>query len=296
MPWMFMHRARARDFSAFCVGLIFTADIQRPNAVPLTSVAKRWMICIFIGCTIVQAQSQQPDTPVGSQNATAIVNQMSAAFSPSEPVTKVQITGNANWYAGSLEDTGNATLTASSTGETTVQLSLAKKGLWTETQGPIASGRICQFTGSDNTVHTLDITQCLKPVVWFLPSISLQSRVMPTGVGVSDIGVGSVSALAKEACRHLNAQLVFADLPNDLMEQIMKESTTDIGLDPQSLRPKVLSYKLHSDDGSQTVVIPVEVHFSNYQKINGVEIPFLIQRYVNGTLQLEIKVDAAQIN
>lgn len=125
--------------------------------------------------------------------------------------------------------------------------------------------------------------------VWFLPSISLQPKMMATDVGISDVGIGSVSTLAKGTYRHLQSQLVFADLSSDLMEQVMRKSTTDIGLDPQSLLPDVLSYKLHSDDGAQTVAIPIEVHFSNYQKINGVEIPFLIQRYVNGTLHLKSK-------
>lgn len=255
-------------------------------------------VFIVTFCSLGSAQEQAApiEDSVNLQNATSVLNQASSTFSPKAIVSSVQMTGSATWYAGSLEDTGNVTLTASATGATTMQLSLAKKGLWTETQGSIASGRLCQFTGSDNIAHTLDILQCLKPVVWFLPGISLQPKMMPTGVGVSDGGTGRVSALTKETYRHLQSQLVFADLPNGLMEQVMQESTTDIGLDPQSFLPNVLSYKLHPDDGSQTVVIPIEVHFSNYQKINGVEIPFLIQRYVNGSLQLEIKVDTAQIN
>lgn len=296
MPWLSVRSICEGRSCVLCANLIsIDCTRSRLTAASLIFAAMRWLICIFIGCAIAQAQSP-PDIAAGSQNAAAVINQMSFVFSSSESVTKVQMTGSATWYAGSLEDTGSATLTASATGATTMQLSLAKKGLWTETQGPIASGRLCQFTGADDIVHTLDILQCLKPVVWFLPGISLQPKVMPTGVGVSDVGIGSVSALTKGTYRHLQSQLVFADLPNDLMEQVMQESTTDIGLDPQSFLPNILSYKLHTDDGSQTVVIPVEVHFSNYQKINGVEVPFLIQRYVNGTLQLEIKVDAAQIN
>ena len=164
-----------------------------------------------------------------------------------------------------------------------------------ETEGPIASDRLCQITDAKSTIYTLDLMQCLKPVVWFLPEISLQTTMMPMGVGVADVGAGSVGRVAVGTYRHLQSQLVLADLPDDLMSQARQESTTDIGLDPKSLLPAVLLYKVHPDHGSQAVIIPIEVHFSNYQKVDGIEIPFLIQRFVNGSLQLEIKVDTAQI-
>jgi hypothetical protein len=40
----------------------------------------------------------------------------------------------------------------------------------------------------------------------------------------------------------------------------------------------------------------MEIHYGNYQTVSGVKIPFTIQRYVNGSLQLEITVTSAQIN
>jgi hypothetical protein len=40
----------------------------------------------------------------------------------------------------------------------------------------------------------------------------------------------------------------------------------------------------------------IEAHYSNYQDVNGVKIPFLIQRYVNNSLQLEISLTSAQVN
>jgi hypothetical protein len=57
----------------------------------------------------------------------------------------------------------------------------------------------------------------------------------------------------------------------------------------------VLAYSIHPDNGAP-VAIAIEVHYSDYHAVNGVQIPFLIQRYVNGALQLEIQVSSAQIN
>jgi hypothetical protein len=66
-------------------------------------------------------------------------------------------------------------------------------------------------------------------------------------------------------------------------------------LDTVTLLPAVLTYSLHPDNGAQ-FEIAVEVHYSDYRAVNGVHIPFLIQRYVNGSLQLEIRVSSAEIN
>jgi hypothetical protein len=40
----------------------------------------------------------------------------------------------------------------------------------------------------------------------------------------------------------------------------------------------------------------IEAHYSNYQDVNGVQIPFLIQRSINNSLQLEITVTSAEFN
>jgi hypothetical protein len=76
---------------------------------------------------------------------------------------------------------------------------------------------------------------------------------------------------------------------------VAKWSKTDIYLNPTSLLPAVLAYSVRPDNGAPTA-IAIEVHYSNYRTVNGIQIPFTIQRYVNGALQLEIQVSAAQIN
>jgi hypothetical protein len=75
----------------------------------------------------------------------------------------------------------------------------------------------------------------------------------------------------------------------------MQSSTTDLGLDPVSLLPAVLTYTLYPASGSSTP-ITIEIDFSNYTAVSGVQIPFTIQRYVNGSLQLAITLSSAQIN
>jgi hypothetical protein len=68
-----------------------------------------------------------------------------------------------------------------------------------------------------------------------------------------------------------------------------------LGLDPTTYLPAVLSYSIRPDNG-QAIPIAVEIHYANYKAVNGVQIPFTIERYINGTLQLEIAVSSAQVN
>jgi len=95
--------------------------------------------------------------------------------------------------------------------------------------------------------------------------------------------------------RHLRSQLVFSDIPMNFAVNAMQASTTDIVLDSTSFLPAVLAYSVRPDNGSQPP-IAIEVRYSNYTAVQGARIPFTIQRYVNGSLQLDITVSSAQVN
>jgi hypothetical protein len=117
---------------------------------------------------------------------------------------------------------------------------------------------------------------------------------LPSNLGVVDLGMGTVGA-SPTAYRHLQGQLDFSSLPNSLSTYLAQQGSSDLGLDPVTFLPMVLAYSIHPDNGAP-VAIAIEVHYSDYHAVNGVQIPFLIQRYVNGALQLEIQVSSAQIN
>lgn len=228
----------------------------------------------------------------GSVNCqTASLDAVRSAFA-AHPVTNVTLTGTADWYAGSLHDTGTATLTASSDGTSQVQLSLDKGGPRTETQSATGPSMKCQWSGADAKIHQKDYFNCLKPAVWFLPSLSLQSTAIPTSITVADLGTESTPEGNR---RHLQAQFsptAFAGDTNALAQ--LPSSSMDIEIDPNSSLPVALRYKVRPDSGAD-VKIPILVKFSDYRNINGVEIPYRIERYVNGTLQLQITLQSSQI-
>jgi len=235
----------------------------------------------------------QQTTPQGT-NAYALLSQLTAAFSRGQLVQQVQLSGTATWYAGSQEDSGSVNLTASTDGSSQMQLSLDHTGQRTETETGVGSSAVCQWAGPDGVAHQADARNCWKPALWFLPAMSLQSSRLSTYLGLTDLGSGTVGN-SPSIYRHLQGRLIFNSFSAAHTADIARESTTDFGLDPVSLLPSVLAYSVHPDNGAATT-IAIEIHYSDYRLVDRVQIPFHIQRYVNGALQLDIVVRSAQVN
>ena len=223
-----------------------------------------------------------------------MLNQMATAFSGSRVVHSVQIFGNATWHAGSLEDSGTATLTASTDGSSQMQLLLDASGQRTETQIGSGSTAICQWSGADGVVHTANSANCWKPAVWFLPVLSLQPSLLPSNLEITDLGAGTVGS-GETIYRHLRSQFVLTDLSVSTTANLTQQSTIDVGVNPTSLLPAVFAYSVRPDKGAQTP-IAIEIRYSDYRVVDGVQVPFLIQRYVSGALQLAIAVSSAEIS
>src|SRR5579875_2242861 len=222
---------------------------------------------------------------------TTAVQQLRSAFSSSQ-VTRVTLSGDANWYAGSLKDSGTVTLTAASDGSSQMQLTLDQTGERTESQLAIGPAMKCQWSGTDAKAHQSDYFNCLKPTIWFLPSLNIQAATMPASTNLADLGVESTPT---GGLRHLRAQFAPALFEGDASALAqLPECAVDIDLDPTTSLPVTLRFGVRPDNGAD-VKIPIVVKFSDYRNVNGVQIPYRIERYVNGTLQLQITLQSAQI-
>jgi len=250
------------------------------------------VLLFALSTTVAFAQGQE-DVPQGV-SAGNVLGQLSAAFSGGKVVQKVQLSGNATWHAGSLEDTGTVTLTASSDGSSQMQLALDTTGQKTETQAGVATHANCHWAGADGIAHEVHSGSCWRPAVWFLPAFSLQPSLQPSNHVVIDLGTETIGSNVN-VHRHLQSHLALIGASDALKADAARLSKTDISLDPVSFLPAVFAYTTRPDNGAP-VTIAIEVHYSDYRTVNGVQVPFLIQRYVNGSLQLEISVSSAQIN
>jgi hypothetical protein len=116
---------------------------------------------------------------------------------------------------------------------------------------------------------------------------------MSSNVGFIDSGSGVVGS--GTAYRRLRGQFSPTGMSAKLAGDIEKRSKTDIGLDPITFLPAVLAYSVHPDNGAP-IQVAIEVHYSDYRTVDGTQIPFHIERYVNGYLQLDIHVTSAEVN
>ncbi|MGB6192177.1 MAG: hypothetical protein WBF42_06910 [Terracidiphilus sp.] len=251
----------------------------------LTSSLLFW--CVVLAFSVLAAaQSAIPNAGLS-----ALV-QMEAAFSGGRSVDAIQLSGNANWYSGTFEDSGSATLLASSSGMSQMQLSLGSLGQRIETQSGVGQDTMCSWSGNDNVQHSTTSGACWNAALWFMPALTLQQASSAGTVGILDLGVGSVGS-SDTSYRHLRTQLIPAVSP--VPAETVQQSTVDLGLDKHSMLPSVLSYSTPPDNGAP-ITLSVEIRYSDYRTIDGVNIPFHIQRFVNGALQLEITISSAQIN
>lgn len=118
---------------------------------------------------------------------------------PCNDFHQVQLTGTATWHVGSLEDSGSATLSAATTGSSRMQLSLSASGTRTEAQTGQGSDLSCTWAAEDAVAHTIDPGNCWRPVIWFLPPLSLQPSLLPSYFGAVDLGTGKVGTGTKVA-------------------------------------------------------------------------------------------------
>src|SRR4029077_4458294 len=76
--------------------------------------------------------------------------------------------------------------------------------------------------------------------------------------------------------------------PNSLAQHL---STEDIYLDSSSLLVVAVAFNEHPDNNA-LIDIPVELDYSDYRVVNGVQVPFRIQKFFNGNLLLDITVQS----
>jgi hypothetical protein len=72
-------------------------------------------------------------------------------------------------------------------------------------------------------------------------------------------------------------------------------STIDFYLDASTMLPVQINFNSHPDNAA-TTNIPYQITFSNYQAVNGSQIPYHIQEYFNGSLLLDFTVTNAALN
>jgi hypothetical protein len=227
---------------------------------------------------------------VGQQSATP-TSVLASALSGMGGATiqAISLTGTAESYAGSSNDTGTFIGSCSTSGSSQLSLQMSGGSLTESRQATngVPSGNWVDSSGNQHAMvqHNLYTSSS-----WFCPVIALSQLVSSSNLNIQFIGEEQKNGATLEHFTSTQLQ-TNTGAAYTLATHL---SQMDIYLNPQTQMPVVFDFTIHPDSDAGTD-IPVEIQFSNYTKVNGVWIPFTVQKYINSALVLTLQVQSASI-
>lgn len=240
-------------------------------------------LCALIASSALHAQTN---------TAAGFAAHVAAKYTELATVHSITLNGTAKWTAGSLHESGPAKLQASVDGSSTLQLSLNTASR-TETRTALGTSRTCEWTDAKSAVHPLVGPDCESAVPWFAPILLVQPvAAVANALNIADDGQVAESG---STLRELSYRTVETGKNAALASALTEDTYVRVLYDPETLLPARAEYAIHADSNLH-IQIPVKVIYSNYQTVSGVPIPFQIDRYVNGVLQLSVTLTNASLN
>ena len=221
--------------------------------------------------------------------AVALVGQALSALTGGTQVNNVILQASATFIAGSDQEMGPATLEAKGNGESRIVLNLTGG-----TRQEVRNGPAGAWIGADGVAHAMALHNCWTDASWFFPLLSLAAALNDPTIGMAYLGQETLNG---EAVQRLQLWRVLPSQSGTAaaLALIQQLSTVDLYLDAASYLPVALGFNGHPDN-DPGLKIPVGIQFSNYQNVNGVQIPYRIQKCLQGTLTLDVIVANALTN
>jgi hypothetical protein len=69
----------------------------------------------------------------------------------------------------------------------------------------------------------------------------------------------------------------------------------DLYLDSSTFLPVSITFSIHPDNNA-LLDVPVEVHFSDYRKVSGVQVAFHVQKFISNQLTLDVSFQTVSLN
>ena len=202
-------------------------------------------------------------------------------------ISDVTLNGGATWITGSDKQPGAVTLTALGFGESRVDLTLVS-GVSSEVRDSSTGFASGKWVDTGGVSHSLATHNCLTDAVWFFPALTS----LNAGPNVMLSYVAQESR-AGTAVYHLHSY-VFSQ-GQAFSEDMTRLSSMEFYLDTSTLLPTAITFNAHPDD-DPIGNVQVEIDFSSYQAIQGMMVPFHVQKYLQGSLVLDLLVSGIQVN
>jgi hypothetical protein len=248
-------------------------------------------LSFFLSLSLAAQQSAPAQQSNIVQQGPLLLQRALAAMTGGAALRDVVITGTARRIAGSDDETGTATLKALPTGESRIDLSFPS-GTRTEVRANSDANPAGHWSGPDGTPHAMSQHNMFAGNSWFFSPFTLAEAVSTQDSVVSYVGHETFDDNPVE---HLSISRAFTGRSGDGVAMLQHLSQMEIYLDSKTLLPTVLSFNIHPDDNA-LLDIPVIVRYSNYQPVNGTQIAFNVQKFLNNSLDLDLQFQSANFN
>jgi hypothetical protein len=263
---------------------------MRPSGLLLSA------LILFLVCPMHAQQPNSgaaaPPPPTRNTEAVTMLNRAFAVIAGrGTPITDITLTGTARRIAGANQETGNAILKALATGESRIDLTFPS-GDRSEVYANSDKGPIGVWSGPDGKQSHLALVNILVDSAWFAPALML-SKLARSAETVAS--AASAEAHDGAAVEHLTVSTRFPHAAAPAASFMQRHSQMEIYLDGSSLLPDTLDFDAHPDTDARRN-IPVEIRYSDYRTVDGVSVPFRVEKYMNGGLMLDFIFQRAEVN
>jgi hypothetical protein len=245
---------------------------------------------VVLSCVFALPTSAQQGPTAATQNpqAVALATKSVALLSGGGQIADITLTGTATRVAGSDTGSGTVTLKALGTSNSRMDLSLSD-GTFSELRTGQSGAPQGQWLAPSGSYNSMATHNCFTDAAWFFPALSILTQLSNPNLIATYVGQETKAGVG---VYHLQLSIQSPSDPTGLLEQL---SAADVYLSASTYLPVALVFQTHPDNDALTNIL-VEVDFSNYQSINGVLIPFRVQKSLNGRLFLDITVQSAVLN
>jgi hypothetical protein len=246
---------------------------------------------VFSFPNLSAAHQLSPPAASSSSQATTLLTQSLASLTGRAALTDVTLSGTARRIAGSDDETGTGVLKALASGAGRMDLSLSS-GQRSELCNLSAATPAGTWSGPDGVSHPIAYHNLMSEPAWFFPAFAIARRLSPSGYIITYVGHETHEGQAVE---HISISQP-SPFPTPHGAASFEHLTQiDFFLDSSTLLPAAISFNTHSDNNA-LLDIPVEVRFSDYRSVNGAQVPFHLQKYLNNTLILDFQAQTVTVN
>ena len=240
---------------------------------------------------VIPLSAQQAIAPTAVPSPSVLLQKSLAVLVGNVSISDVTLTGTVRCIAGSDDESGSATLKALSSGVARTDLNLpsGSRSELTDLSSIAPSG---SSSGPSAVSRAIPFHNLLSEPSWSFPAFSIARRLSSPAFVATYVGHESRDGQAVE---HISISQTPPSADLAATPTFAHLTQIDFFLDSTTLLPVAITFNIHPDD-NELLDIPVEIRFSDYRASGGTQIPFHIQKSLNGSLVLDFRAQSAVLN